>query len=114
MKGRIEPVEAPMQAAARELREEAGIDLDPAASLGAVVIGSPPVRWTLVRFDGTGLPPRWRHRTGDGGGLTFRFGWHPLSSAPDRTWHPAFRAVLREVRRRARRAKPLASGPRRT
>ncbi|MDO5642320.1 MAG: NUDIX domain-containing protein [Paracoccus sp. (in: a-proteobacteria)] len=91
VKGSIEPGEAPVRAAIRELAEESGIRLMvPPAFLGAFPVGPDGQIWHFFDCQTPALPDRWQHRTEDGGGLLFDFFWHPFSKEPGGDWHPVF------------------------
>lgn len=94
VKGTPEPGEAPDETALRELWEESGLRRKVRRTLGRRAIGRPGIVWDFVLMAPGPAPDRWSHRCDDGGGLTFRFFWHPLGTPPGRDWHPTMRAAL--------------------
>nr|WP_238941550.1 NUDIX domain-containing protein [Jannaschia sp. Os4] len=93
-KGRIEPRERPVDAAIRELHEEAGIFARAVRARGRV----PGLGWHLVEMEAGPLPPRWTHRCADDGGHLFAYFWHPLD-APPRGFAAPYRRALAAIAR---------------
>ncbi|OLP58821.1 hypothetical protein BJF93_18220 [Xaviernesmea oryzae] len=91
VKGTIEPGEAPLRAAARELWEESGLTMqsDP-IDLGTCRIINCNTLWHVFAWRADDLPEAWHHDTQDDGGQRFSFFWHPLESQLDDDWHPIF------------------------
>ncbi len=102
IKGTIEQGESATEAALRELTEESGVvGTRVLRSLGAWSSNFHGQVWHLEVVEAIpGLPETWTHFTKDGGGLLFRFFWHPLYGAASTTWHQVYRAALNEVARR--------------
>lgn len=98
VKGSIEPNESIISAAARELLEEGGVNLETLTCIGSARIGSPTVQWHFCIFDGNGLPDAWDYKTRDDGGRVFSFFWHPLSQDLDEGWHPIFHQAFQFIR----------------
>jgi 8-oxo-dGTP pyrophosphatase MutT (NUDIX family) len=94
VKGTIEAAETIQHAAERELFEESGIVGVAIGYLGGVQTTEPKQEWHFVICDTGQLAETWTHRTSDGGGLDFEFFWHPMSEAPNETWHPIFKEAL--------------------
>ena len=102
VKGTLETGEAPQHGAARELREEAGIDgLPVAADLGTSALIADGQIWHFFRFGGETLPEAWTHRCLDDGGHDFVFFWHRLDQEPGGDWHEVFRRALSYLRSHA-------------
>ena len=96
VKGRIETGEDPASAAARELREEAGITPPLIGDLGQVDTSIGP--WNIFAFADHGLPERWTHFAPDDGGHEFAFFWHPVTAELPAGSHVDFLAVLAHLR----------------
>jgi 8-oxo-dGTP pyrophosphatase MutT (NUDIX family) len=100
VKGTVEPGESVSEAAARELTEESGL-LAAGSSFELGTWERCPLgqvwhfREVQVEQD---LPDTWSHFTKDGGGLTFRFFWHPLDAPAPVNCHPVFVAALAFLR----------------
>ena len=91
VKGTIEPSEAPLAAAKRELWEESGLTAQsPMALLGQCEIGPDRQLWHFFGCQAVGLPDTWQHLTADDHGHTFAFFWHPIDLPLDQDWHPIF------------------------
>ncbi len=96
VKGTVEPGESVSEAAARELTEESGL-LSAGSSIDLGTWEQCPIgqvwhfREVHVEHD---LPDTWSHFTKDGGGLTFRFFWHPLDALAPVNCHPVFVEAL--------------------
>ena len=100
VKGTVEPGESVSEAAARELQEESGL-LAAGVSLDLGTWEQCPVGqvWHFRKVQvGQDLPEHWTHFTEDGGGLTFRFFWHPLDAPAPVSCHPVFVAALSFLR----------------
>jgi len=99
VKGTVEHNEEPKVAACRELREESGLSLTTIPiMLGVQPVGNPSHQWGFFAFETRALPDRWDHWTGDGGGQTFSFFWHPLDQDLDEGWHPIFHEAFCTIR----------------
>ena len=94
VKGTIENNETIQHAAERELFEESGVEGIAIAYLGNVQMEEPAQEWHFVLCRTGPLRKAWAHKTTDGGGLNFRFFWHPLDDDPDENWHPLFKQAL--------------------
>ena len=78
VKGGIEDVETPAQAAVRELHEESGLTLHAEYDLGQrtdIVEGQ---TWHFWLMESATACDHWRHATADDDGQTFAFFWLPL------------------------------------
>ncbi|MEM8592770.1 MAG: NUDIX domain-containing protein [Pseudomonadota bacterium] len=97
VKGTVEPEEAPVRAALRELWEESGLtamDAIPLAERDDIWEGE---RWHF--FLARTRPPvreRFQHYCADDGGHLFQFFWHPL--AGQGPFEPPFDRVLDAMR----------------
>ena len=116
VKGTIEPGESVSEAATRELAEESGL-LAAESSFDLGTWEHCPVgqvwHFREVRVE-QDPPESWSHFTKDGGGLTFRFFWHPLDAPAPVSCHPVFVAALSFLRAqlsdRARHSSSLRHG----
>ena len=104
VKGTIEAGEAPVEAAIRELREEAGIsDARFVRNLGTWRTGHESQVWSFHQLAAhQSLPDAWSHKTEDDGGHIFRFFWHQIDSkdsTPSSEWHPVFLGALDFIQR---------------
>ena len=98
VKGSIEKLESPEEAALRELFEESGIeDVRIARSIGVWESGYLSQVWHVFQCDTPKLPDQWVHRTEDDGGRNFTFFWHPLKQVPGSCWHPLYRDALKWI-----------------
>lgn len=101
VKGSIEPGEQAVDAAVRELWEESGLTAAGAVSdLGLWTPGYADQIWSFHLCEIGLTPETWLHRTTDGGGLEFRFFWHPLNDMPSGSWHWVFRDALATISER--------------
>ncbi|MGQ7818440.1 DNA mismatch repair protein MutT [Pseudomonas sp. A46] len=102
VKGTIEPGESPGRAALRELAEESGlVATDKLQALGVWESGFNGQVWSFHLCEVVAPPSdSWVFRTGDDGGLDFRFFWHPLASEPSSDWHWVYRSALAFIRHR--------------
>lgn len=98
VKGRIEPGESPANAAIRELREEAGVDLNDPRPVG--IWDAQPAPWHVFRFDGADLPDSWAHHCADDGGHLFTFRWHDPAQDLGDGAHAVFTDLLSWLRGR--------------
>jgi len=99
VKGTIEQGEAAEEATLRELAEESGVTTATIVrSLGDFEVNSPHQIWHAFLCRAAYLEDSWSHFAQDGGGLTFRFFWHPIEIAGDDRWHPIFRQALDQIR----------------
>jgi len=114
VKGTVEPGESVSEAAARELTEESGL-LSAGTSIDLGTWEQCPIgqvwhfRAVHVVQD---LPDTWSHFTKDGGGLTFRFFWHPLDAPAPENCHPVFVAALSFLRAQLSDRARSSSSPR--
>lgn len=101
VKGSIERLESPAEAALRELQEEAGIASGHVLRcLGVWASGFQDQVWSFHEvWVSQELPESWSHFTADDGGQTFSFFWHPLSAEPSDEWHALFIGALSFIRR---------------
>ncbi len=102
VKGTIEQEETSPDAAIRELCEESGIcDAQVVTDLGLWNASYQEQIWSSQLCElGADLPETWAFETGDGGGHTFEFFWHPMQRDLPEPCHPLFQAALREIRAR--------------
>jgi 8-oxo-dGTP pyrophosphatase MutT (NUDIX family) len=105
VKGTIQPGETAEDAAVRELREESGIDgAQVRLDLGLWEATHHNQIWSLhlcdVELDAI---DQWSFNTEDGGGLVFKFFWHPLQTELPEPCHALFREALNEIRGRLAR-----------
>ncbi|MCY1374406.1 hypothetical protein D9M69_617460 [compost metagenome] len=102
VKGSIESGESPERAALRELAEESGlVAIGSTQSLGIWESGFNEQVWSFHLCEMADPPAdSWAFRTEDGGGLDFRFFWHPLESKPSPDWHWVYRNALAFIRSR--------------
>ncbi|MEZ4714465.1 MAG: NUDIX domain-containing protein [Caldilineaceae bacterium] len=100
IKGTLEPGEQPTAGALRELAEESGVDHALVVrKLGERSFDDIEQHWHIFLCEATRpLPASWSHFTTDGGGHTFQFFWHDLTSEPDDSWHPIFKTALSFIR----------------
>ena len=107
VKGTLEPGEAIVAGALRELAEEAGLVEGVAGALlcssSAIVAGQ---LWHFILAETPDLPDCWAFETADDGGHRFEFSWWPLGAEPDGDWHPSFVRALHLVRDTLAGARP--------
>ncbi len=104
IKGTIEPSEAPVAAALRELQEESGIaDAHVARNLGLWRAGVHGQIWAcFLCLPATPPPDQWAYFTTDGGGHLFEFFWQPIDQPLDEQWHPVFVGAVNYIRQALR------------
>lgn len=102
VKGGIERLESPDEAALRELQEEAGIASGLVLRhLGIWTSGFEDQVWSFHEVSvSQELPETWSHVAADDGGQTFSFFWHPLNAEPSDEWHALFVGALGFIRER--------------
>lgn len=100
VKGSIESAEAPETAALRELAEESGLRAsEMPRPLGIWASGFNDQIWSFHLCEvAAAMAETWVFRTADGGGLDFRFFWHPLAQEPSADWHWVYRDALAFIR----------------
>lgn len=101
VKGSIERLESPAEAALRELQEESGIASGHVLrGLGVWTSGFQDQVWSFHEvWVSQALPESWSHLAADDGGQVFSFFWHPMSAEPSDEWHGLFVGALSFIRR---------------
>lgn len=100
VKGTIEPDESGVDAARRELFEEAGITLNVKYQLIEWQRHPDEPVWGIYMMEtGDSLPDNWSHYCEDDGGHLLRYSWHPLGQQPGSDWHPVFFDALQVIRK---------------
>jgi NTP pyrophosphohydrolases including oxidative damage repair enzymes len=91
VKGTIEPGEADLAAAERELREEAGIALRALYQLLEWQRHPDEPIWAICMMEsGHNLPEQWQHLCEDDGGHLFEYFWHPFGTTAEFKLAPCF------------------------
>ena len=105
IKGNLEVNELPEAAVLRELAEESGIDqATVVAKIGELKFRQAQQHWHIYLCQpSVQLAEEWAFFTADGGGLLFRFFWHPINEEPDASWRPVYRSALSLIREWCRR-----------
>ena len=95
IKGNLEVGELPEDAVLRELAEESGIDqATVVVKIGELKIRQAGQHWHIYLCQpNVQLAEEWAFFTVDGGGLLFRFYWHPINEEPDASWRPVYRSA---------------------
>ena len=99
VKGSVEPGESVVQACARELHEESGLQGRVIREAGSFYDDLARWEWhfCLMKVD-ENIPDRFTYHTDDGGGLDFAFFWHRLGDELDEEWHEIFHRPIEHIR----------------
>lgn len=94
VKGSIELGVTLHDACERELFEESGVRADAGRCPGQHTMPDGCVWGFVLMRVSADLPLLWSHYTSDGGGLIFRFFWHPLDASPCGEWDAGYAAAM--------------------